>query len=167
MYINCRGNRTLSVIANMHGKMTENELKKGDADTQGDRRSQRRSVVVTVTVTVFSRLLAAKLPSGTMVIPGSAADDIVAATVGMEMGGCCDGEGCAKDCWTTVELGVVGAGVESIDFACCTDDCCEDDGKEMIRGTSVELAAAVVEDCFDTNGAGPGCPAPLASVEVG
>lgn len=107
-------------------------------------------------------------------IPGAAADVVVARFVGVDVGACCDGEASIDDCETATELGTAGAGAglgDMTDFDGCDDACGVDDdsvdGNEIINGTSLELAATVAEDTCDTKGDEAGCPALLTPAGAG
>lgn len=106
-------------------------------------------------------------------IPGAVGEVLVEAPVGVEVGGDCGGEGCVKSSWDTTTVGAAGAGAgfcSLVGFDGGTDGCGtvdDEEGNEMIKGTSVEDAAAIVEDCFDTNEAGFGCATLLGPAGVG
>lgn len=88
--------------------------------------------------------------------------------VGAEVGGCTVGEGCTDDSGDVTEVTAV-AGTGSCDFVGFSgeDDDNDEDGKEMIRGTSVELVALEAEDLVDTKDAGFGLAALLIAEGAG
>lgn len=110
-------------------------------------------MAVTVTVTVFSWSFLLSFAIGKAVIPAGAIGTVLAAEAGTEAGSCCAGKASTNFPATPTEVGAAAAGagkstflVGSGAFSDCSDD--NELGKEMIRGTSVELEAGAAKEDF-------------------